>query len=162
MYRSEKAGCSLIVNYCSSYTPGDSDYSVTYCPKSKLNDTCRPDCANGFFGNATPLVCESETSTSGVWSEYTGGCYKVAEYCSGEIPATPGYESAQCSGTSLGDVCCRTCAAGYSGIAAQVTCLADTFAVGSWYVFVWSNFTTLGVRHKDVTSYQSSVQFVQL
>jgi len=77
-------------------------------------------CSTGYSGTAASLTCQS----NGTWSAQSGCTIRNC----GIPSASPGYVVGTASSTTYGSTCSMTCATGYSGTAASLSCQSS----GSW------------------------------
>lgn len=88
-----------------------------------LGDSCTLSCNVGYYprdGYSLTSVCQSNKA----WS-VLDACYVVD--C-GPLPAVTGYDELECINTTYSANCRYNCSKGYSGVVADVTCLAN----GQW------------------------------
>jgi len=130
-----QSGCSLIANFC-PVNPIQANYVIA-AGSSTYQATRTVTCGTGYSGSATSVSCSSSGS-SGAWTS-SSSCVLTSNFCSTPVAGT-GYALGTGSLT-YGSVYTMSCATGYSGTAASLTCLSS----GTWSAQSGCSIVSCGV-----------------
>jgi len=108
-----QSGCSLNANFCSS-SPAQLNYVIATGSQA-YGSTRTVTCAVGYTGTATSITCTSAAS----WS-LSSGC--SIRDCGSPVASTGYVVGTNSGGTLYGGTYTMSCASGYSGTAASITC----------------------------------------
>ena len=112
--------CDLIPTYCPSLTP-PAQGSLAACTRS-LGGSCSFSCDPGYtLSDPTPLSCNDDTPTMGVWSGPVPTCDPIPNYCDASS-IVPLNGSASTCATFVGASCTIECDEGFNlvGTASRV------------------------------------------
>jgi hypothetical protein len=100
-WSSINGNCTVIANYCPSNLPTPISFSLapnTGTFNQSIGSLAGYSCNLGYSGSIN-TTCSGYTTTNGIWSNLTGSCTIIANYCPSNLPTPISFSLAQNTGT---------------------------------------------------------------